>query len=361
MSIPHAAVTRYRLLVAALIPLLLCAPLSAGGVALKINAQQSSTAASPDDTARGVKLYQQGDTIGAIEALRTAVKYHKDNAQAWLYLGLAYIRAGHAGSAREAFEKAVKLNQKSAEAHTNWAYTLLLGNKLKEAAREAEEALRLKPQIALAHYILGTVRFRERERVNALNEAEAALKLNPDLLPALLLKSQALIGAFISESVFAKEAAVSRQEAEQARWSRLKDAAAALEKYIGLNPDKAEKDSWREQLEALRIYAEATGKPDADRILFRVREVTTKARILTKPEPEYTEAARRNGISGTVILLAVFAADGKVRNILALQFLPDGLTENCINAARKIKFEPAIKDGRPVSMAVQIEYNFNLY
>ena len=357
MPAPRNAAATY--LLAALMPLF-GASLPTRGLIPHVLAQQSS-AVDADDAARGVKLYQQGDTVGAIEALRTAVKYHKDDAKAWLYLGLAYVRGGHANRAREAFEKAVKLNPQSAEAHTNWAYTLLLGNKLKEAAREAESALRLNPQIALAHYILGAVRFRERERVNALKEAEAALKINPALLPALLLKSQALIGAFISESVFTKEPGTSRREDAQARWSRLKEAADALEKYINLNPDPVEKEAWGEQLEALRIYGEASGKSDAGRDLFHIREVTTKARILKKAEPEYTEAARRNGISGTVILLAVFAADGNVKNIIALQFLPDGLTENCIIAARKIKFEPAIKDGRPVSTAVQIEYNFNLY
>jgi hypothetical protein len=41
--------------------------------------------------------------------------------------------------------------------------------------------------------------------------------------------------------------------------------------------------------------------------------------------------------------------------------LPDGLTEACINAARKIKFIPAMKDGRFVSQYVTIEYNFNIY
>ncbi|HVG35900.1 MAG TPA: tetratricopeptide repeat protein [Pyrinomonadaceae bacterium] len=361
MSIPRSVAAKYPwLLAAALISLFVVTPFPVNGFASKINAQQPSTT-KVDNTARGIELYQKGDNIGAIEALRTAVKYQKDDAQAWLFLGLAYMRAGHAKKAREAFEKTVRLNPKSAEAHTNWAYTLLLSNKLKEAAREAESALNINSQIVEAHYILGMVRFRERERVNALKEAEAALKLNPDFLPALLLKSQALIGTFISESVFTKASITPRKEAEQIRWSRLKDAAEALEKYISKTPDAAEKEEWREQLEALRIYGEASGTADTGRNLFLFRDVTSKARILTKPEPDYTEAARRNGISGTVILLAVFAADGKVKHILALQFLPDGLTEKCINAARNIKFEPAVKDGRPVSTAVQIEYNFNLY
>jgi outer membrane biosynthesis protein TonB len=41
--------------------------------------------------------------------------------------------------------------------------------------------------------------------------------------------------------------------------------------------------------------------------------------------------------------------------------LPDGLTEKAIEAARRISFTPAEKDGRKVSQYVTIEYNFNIY
>jgi hypothetical protein len=37
------------------------------------------------------------------------------------------------------------------------------------------------------------------------------------------------------------------------------------------------------------------------------------------------------------------------------------LTERAIAAARQIQFLPAVKDGQLVSVAMQLEYNFNLY
>lgn len=94
---------------------------------------------------------------------------------------------------------------------------------------------------------------------------------------------------------------------------------------------------------------------------FNAREVTQKARILSKPEPQYTEEARKNQISGTVIIKAVLASNGSVTNIRAVNNLPYGLTEKAIAAAHSIKFTPAMKDGHAVSQWVQIEYNFNLY
>ena len=99
---------------------------------------------------------------------------------------------------------------------------------------------------------------------------------------------------------------------------------------------------------------------DPNRV-FSPREVTQKARILSKPEPQYTIEARQNNVSGTVVLRAVFGADGVVRNIRPVSSLPYGLTERAIMAARQIRFSPALKDGRPVSQYIQIEYNFNPY
>jgi len=94
---------------------------------------------------------------------------------------------------------------------------------------------------------------------------------------------------------------------------------------------------------------------------FSPKEVTTKARVLSKPEPQYTEEARKNQITGTVVLRAVFSSGGQVTNIRSVSGLPFGLTERAIAAARQIKFSPAMKDGRAVSMYIQLEYNFNLY
>ena len=97
-----------------------------------------------------------------------------------------------------------------------------------------------------------------------------------------------------------------------------------------------------------------------DRI-FTGRDVTTKARLISKPEPQYTEDARKNQITGTVVLKVVFSSNGSVTNIKTVSGLPYGLTERAIAAARQIKFVPATKDGHQVSMWMQLEYNFNLY
>ena len=95
--------------------------------------------------------------------------------------------------------------------------------------------------------------------------------------------------------------------------------------------------------------------------IMRTSEVDQRVRVLSKPEPQYTEEARRNQIIGTVVLRTVFSSDGEVVQIRALNTLPFGLTERAIAAARQIRFVPAMKGGHPVSVFMQLEYNFNLY
>jgi TonB family protein len=99
---------------------------------------------------------------------------------------------------------------------------------------------------------------------------------------------------------------------------------------------------------------------DPDRVI-PVSLAEQRARVLWKPEPQYTEEARRNQITGTVILRVLFSRLGEVTNIRAVQSLPFGLTERAIAAARQIRFSPAIKNDHPVSVYMQLEYNFNLY
>ena len=80
----------------------------------------------------------------------------------------------------------------------------------------------------------------------------------------------------------------------------------------------------------------------------------------TRMRPQ-KDRQRREQITGTIVLKCVFAANGTITNIQVVQGLPYGLTEKAVEAARKIKFVPATKDGKNVSMWMQLEYNFNLY
>lgn len=344
---------------------LCCSCLLAVCFNFEANAQQppaGATAAAERE--RGVKLYKQGDVKGAIKALSEAVKKGKDDAAAWYYLSLALNSDDDLKGARKAAERAVKLRPDSASMRAGLAYLLLLSKKTGDALPEAERALALDAQNAEANYVVSVVRFRKGELAQALDAVQAALKAKPDFPAALLWKSQVVLGMYAKNAGFVvNESSEARNQRIKGQSALLKDAAESLEKFFQLNPSPPEAELWREQLATIRAYAQIGSQddPNAERTVYLTDELTTKAFILSREEPQYTDAAREHQVEGTVVLRAIFAADGTVQHILVLHPLPYGLTEKAIKAARQIKFVPATKDGRPVSQFIQIEYNFNLY
>jgi len=89
--------------------------------------------------------------------------------------------------------------------------------------------------------------------------------------------------------------------------------------------------------------------------------VDSKPVRLNSPRPQYTEAARANKVSGTVVLRVQVDVDGNVAAVRLVSGLPYGLTEQAMDVARHTKFKPAMKDGKPVAYWVGLEINFNLY
>jgi TonB family protein len=230
------------------------------------------------------------------------------------------------------------------------------------------KALALDNNLKNAHYVLGLVRLRQGAWLKALEEAEAVIKLDANYADAYSLKTQALVGLYERASALLAEERrgaydydeATVREARAAQPARLKEATESLAEYLRLRPDAADAAEMREELEALRFYAEAGASPDPARKIYTVREGIRRADILAKPEPGYTEEARRANVSGVVRLRVVLGADGKVRHVLPLRRLGFGLTEKAVEAARQIRFRPATINGQPVSQYVVLEYSFNL-
>ncbi len=292
----------------------------------------------------------------AVAAMREAVEQFKTNPTAWYYYGVALTRSGDLVSARDAFKKTLKLEPNFIQARLRLARTLLLANQPDEAEREARRALDPDAKPADAHYVFGEVYLFCGDASKALAEAQASIQTNSSFAPAFLLKHQATLLTLAASNYWKPER---REHLPQL----LRDAIESLEKYLALAQPKSNEGLLREQLETLRFYLKAVDEDahSPDRQLFYPDEVTTKAHILSKLPPEYSEAARSVHMMGTVVLGAVLSADGSLEHILVLQLLPFGLSAKSIEAAKQIKFTPAMKDGRAVSTWTQLEYNFNLY
>jgi tetratricopeptide (TPR) repeat protein len=135
------------------------------------------------------------------------------------------------------------------------------------------------------------------------------------------------------------------------RRERYQAAFESSEQYLALTP-RAD-DEWRRQLEALRFYRDYYAGTRTDETIITTKEATTRLQILSKPPPDFSGI----NASGNSVLRAVFSADGTVKHLLVLKKVDRDFDLRCIEAARKIKFTPALKDGHAVSMILQLEYN----
>ena len=89
------------------------------------------------------------------------------------------------------------------------------------------------------------------------------------------------------------------------------------------------------------------------------------AQITYQPPPMEVNG-KGAAYKGSVKLRMILRASGRVTDIEVAEVAPQGLPEEVVRewvklstkAAKKIKFNPALKDGRPVSQYVKIEFNF---
>jgi TonB family protein len=132
-------------------------------------------------------------------------------------------------------------------------------------------------------------------------------------------------------------------------------AGATADEILKLNPpDEA---NWIELRETLWLYAQPNTPPEK-RSIFGATEVQKRARLLDAPAAAYPDAARAAKASGEVRLEMVLAADGTVKNIFPMKPLKYGLTEAAFDAAKRIKFTPALSNGQPVSQFLVLSYEF---
>jgi TonB family protein len=329
-----------------------------------VAARQASPVArnASGDTARGIELYNQGKHKDAIKALRDAVKKGKEDADAWLYLGIAYLKTDDLKKAREALQTARGLRPQHEATLNALAVALVSGGDEFGALQAALEAVKHGRQNFEAHYLLAAINYRLGRFPQALEGAEATLKLNPSFPPAHYLKGQTLLSLSDQAQTNARnETPEMRSMLVEKSDARFVEAVQTLETFMRLAPHAPEVPKLREELAQMRLFRDGLNPSNPNRTIFAAREVTSRAIIKFKPEPKYTERARSNGVSGTVRLRIVLGADATIQHIYPTRRLPDGLTEAAINAARRIKFIPAMKDGRPVSQFVTIEYNFHIY
>jgi TonB family protein len=83
--------------------------------------------------------------------------------------------------------------------------------------------------------------------------------------------------------------------------------------------------------------------------------------VLAMVEPRYSEAARRDQVSGTITLQVEFQSNGTVGEVVVVNGIRPDLDRNAIEAARLTAFLPAVKDRQFITIWMPMEMSFHVY
>jgi len=142
------------------------------------------------------------------------------------------------------------------------------------------------------------------------------------------------------EAIHLLEKSVAADETDRAAWTYLGGA------YVNIG----------ENDKATKAFVKSKVRPTSAQPKYE-----SSVRVTYKPRATYSEEGRRNLSSGTVRIFVEFRSDGKIGFAFALPSSIDpSLVRQSIEASRGIKFEPAVKNGKPVTVINITEYGFGV-
>ncbi len=94
---------------------------------------------------------------------------------------------------------------------------------------------------------------------------------------------------------------------------------------------------------------------------YKVGGSVSPPKPMSTPDPNYSKAAKQAGYQAVAVLWVVLDTDGTVKNVRIARPAGMGLDEEAVAAVQNWKFNPAMKDGQPVAVHINVEVNFRLY
>lgn len=95
--------------------------------------------------------------------------------------------------------------------------------------------------------------------------------------------------------------------------------------------------------------------------VFSDREVDSDATLLKRIDPVYPRTALRRNITGSVIISCVISKEGIITNPRIVRATPKGYFEdNCMEILDRMKYKPAMVDGRPVAQRMELTFDFGI-
>lgn len=107
-------------------------------------------------------------------------------------------------------------------------------------------------------------------------------------------------------------------------------------------------------------YGDQDGKPGIFGRAYSLGAGVTPPLLLYKVEPDYSEEARKARYQGSTGLRIIVDENGAVRHIEVTRPLGLGLDEKAVEAVRRWRFRPGLRDGKPVPVWAAVEVYFRL-
>ncbi|MEW6210641.1 MAG: energy transducer TonB [Acidobacteriota bacterium] len=270
-----------------------------------------------------------------IASLCASVCSHEIASQQSFKLRVAVTSFAPAGNAERALTEALSQSERVAMLDRSMTYAALAIYKA-STNMSRTEARRMGAAMGCDFFITGKAEAITRQGAEPFGEAIIGVMI-VDGRSGHLAQFD-----FIAERATTEEAAMS---------SAIKTITARAAGYI-------------ERMIEFRSEREKIPSPSGERVEDLPEENSPRAAGFKPPEflnrvkPVYTEEAERADISATVEASVVFRADGEVEQVEIMRWAGYGLDESATRAIRQLKFKPATRDGRAVSVRAVVKYNF---
>ncbi|HEX3940588.1 MAG TPA: energy transducer TonB [Acidobacteriaceae bacterium] len=95
--------------------------------------------------------------------------------------------------------------------------------------------------------------------------------------------------------------------------------------------------------------------------LYHVGGGVSAPQVLYAPEAEFSDEARRAKYEGECVVSLIVDAQGNPQRVQVVRHLGMGLDEKALEAVRQYKFKPAMMQGKPVPVEMDVEVDFRIY
>lgn len=187
---------------------------------------------------KALKASQEGNDKKAVEALKSAIEFYPEFMLAHNALGLLYLRFNRLDEAAESLRTAIRLAPANFTPLLNYGIVLFYQKQYAKAAEQLRLALKQRDTSANAHFFLGRTLVKLGQFPDALKELRQAVQIGgPEVNEAY----RYLGGIYVEMGDH-------------------KEALAALEKYLNLEPKAKDADQVRQIVAQLRTRASAVKK-----------------------------------------------------------------------------------------------------